>query len=209
LKTSREERRSSSIQNQFNANKTYNFIFGFILLYVFWASTFYHASLTSLAHKFDYSAVFSFVLFPVMFFSHRWWLIWRNKPPHTQKRGLTVGFISTFLIANVVLTFLMPKGKESVAVLILILIFFGYAFITAIVEQDNPKLNYLILSIVSVLLALVGFEFDKYKVLCNPDSYFQPHSLWNVFIGISAFYFFLYMRSEHKLAGLIYKDIIK
>ena len=209
LKKSWEERYSSNTLNLITANKTYSFIFGFILLYVFGASTFYHASLINLAHKLDHSSVFCFTLFPVMFFLNRWWFIWHSKYTQTQKRGSIVVFISTFLITNILLAILTPKGNQSVTALILILIFLGSAIATTITEPDNPKRNNLILSIVSVPVALVWFEFDKYKVLCNPKSYFQLHSLWNLFIGISAFYFFLYMHNEYKPAALINNDRIK
>ena len=38
--------------------------------------------------------------------------------------------------------------------------------------------------------------FDKYKIICNPESYFQPHALWNLIIGIAALFFYYYMSSE-------------
>ncbi len=187
----------------------YCFLFAFILFYVFFASVFYHASLINIAHKFDYSAVFSFSLFPVMFFLHRQWLSRNNKLLSPKKRKTFIIFFSTFLAVNILLTFLIPKGKESIAVLVIISIFLALTFATVITEPGNSGKHYLILSVVSILIALLWFEFDKNKILCNPDSYFQPHSLWNLFIGFSAFYFYLYMRREHQSAALINNDIIK
>lgn len=205
LKTTRNERYISSSNGPLPASNGYSTLFGFILLYVFAASTFYHASLISLAHKLDYSAVFSFSLFPILFLLNRWWLSRNKMLLNTQKRKSTAIFFSAFLAANLLLTFLTPKGKESLIAIILVMIFLGLAIATVLFEKDNPNMNYLILSISSVLIAVLWFELDKYKILCNPKSYFQTHSLWNIFIGISAFYFYLYIRSEHNSGALIIK----
>ncbi len=183
----------------------YRYLFGFILFYVFCASTFYHASLINLAHKFDYSAVFSFSLFPVMFFLHRRWLGRSKNLSPAQKWKSFAIFFSAFLAVNLLLSFLLPKGKESIAALVIIVIFLGLTFATVIAEPDNPGRHSLILSVISILIALLWFEFDKNKILCNPNSYFQPHSLWNLFIGLSAFYFYLYIRSERNSGALIVK----
>lgn len=171
-------------------------LFGLILLYVFCASAFYHASLINLAHKLDYSAVFAFSVFPVLYFLYHRWLN-RSKLPVTQKWKSIAQFFLAFLAINLLLNFLTPNGKETMTASILVLLFFALAAATLIAEPDNPKRNWLILSVVSVLVAVVWFEFDKYKILCNTNSFLQPHGLWNLFVGLSAFYFFLYMRSEH------------
>lgn len=207
LKKSREERYSSDTYNLIMANKTYSFLFGFVLLYVFAASSFYHASLISPAHTLDYSAVFSFSLFPAMFLLYRRWFRRKNKLFNTQRRKSIALFFSAFLTVIFLLTFFLPQGKEKVAVLVLIMIFFGFAFFELKNNPDNSKRHYLVLSIASVLIGLLCFEFDRNKILCNPGSYFQMHSLWNLFIGVSAFYFFLYMRSERTPATSISNDV--
>ena len=196
LKTSWEERFKRNSHDLVTVNTVYCFLFGLILLYVFFASSFYHTSLINIAHKLDYSAVFAFSLFPIIFFLHRRYLNHNSKLLSSQKRKLTILFFSTYLLANLLLAFLIPRGKESLAALILIQIFLGLAFFAAIDKSGKQGRFYLALSIVSVLIAFIWFEIDKYKILCNPNSYFQPHSLWNLFIGISAYNFYLYIRSE-------------
>ena len=181
LKTSWKQRYIISSPDHLAVSNGYAILLGFILLYVFGASTFYHASLISLAHKLDYSAVFSFSLFPIVFLLNRWWLSRNSMLLNTQKRKSATTFFSAFLAANLLLTFLTPKGKESLIAIILVMIFLGLAIATVLIEKDNPKLNCLILSISSVLMAVLWFELDKYKILCNPKSYFQPHSFWNMF----------------------------
>lgn len=203
FKTVWEERFKRNTHDLVTVNTAYGFLFGLVLLYVFFASSFYHASLINLAHKLDYSAVFAFSLFPTIFFLHRRILSKKKQLRASQKRGLTFLFFCTYVLAMFLLSFLIPRGKESLAALILIQIFLGLAFFAVISKSNKHGRIYLVLSVVSVLIALICFEFDKYKILCNPNSYFQTHSLWNLFIGLSAFYFYLYIRSGPDSGALI------
>lgn len=180
-------------------------LFSIVLLYVFIASTFYHASLIGIAHTLDYSAVFSFSLFPVMFFPYQWWLLKKKILSNTERRKSEIRFLLVFSGANLGLALLTPKGKEQIVAILLVLLFLISAIITVIVEKHKPGANYLIYTIIAVIAAVILFEFDKYKIICNPKSFFQPHSLWNIFIGISAFWFYLYMRSETTPGALIVK----
>ena len=89
----------------------------------------------------------------------------------------------------------LVTGKEALVAMILFFLFLAAGFVTFITQKYKPGSQYLLYSVISVMVAAIWFEFDKYKIICNPKSFFQPHSLWNVFIGISAFWFYLYMRS--------------
>lgn len=183
----------------YSFNKTYfvpEFIFGFVLLYVFCASSFYHASLIKPALKLDYSAVYFFSLFPVLYFSSKWSLINNSKQLRISNKALTIAFYSIYIIIALLLSFYTPKGNEHNVIFINILIFFSFTITAVLAKPLKDNLNYLVLSIGCIMVALVWFELDKYRVLCNPDSYFQPHSLWNLFIALSGFYFYVYIRSE-------------
>lgn len=183
----------------YSFNKTYflpEVFFGFVLLYVFCASSFYHASLIKPALKLDYSAVYFFSLFPAMYFSCRWLLISKGKQLRISNKALTIVFYSIYIIIALLLSFYTPKGEEHIVIFINILIFFSVSAATAVTTPQKNNLNHLLLSIVCIVVALVWFELDKYRVLCNPDSYFQPHSFWNLFIALSGFYFYVYMRNE-------------
>lgn len=172
------------------------FIFGVVLLYVFCASSFYHASLIKPALKLDYSAVYFFSLFPVLYFSSKWSLTKNSKRLRISNKALTIASYSIYVIIALLLSFYTPKGNEHIVIFINILIFFSFTVTTVLAKPLKDNLNYLGLSIVCIMVSLVWFELDKYRVLCNPDSYFQPHSFWNLFIALSGFYFYVYIRSE-------------
>ena len=186
-----------------NAYTGYKVLFGFVLLYVFLVSTFYHASLIHVALRLDYSGVYLISLFPLMYFSPRWsesrMAKWRLK-----QLAFTRLLFSTFLILWLLLSFLIPSGKLSIATVVIIFACVAVAFTIDKANHSKSNLLYLVLSILSVLIAALCFEFDKYKVLCNPESYIQPHALWNVFIGIAALFFYLYMCNENNKES-IYK----
>lgn len=165
----------------------------------------YRASLIGIAHTLDYSAVFSFSLFPFMFFLHQWWLLKKKTLSISERRKSEIRFLLIFFSANLGLALLTPKGKEQMVAILLVLLFLISAIITVIIEKHKPGTNYLIYTIIAVIAAVILFEFDKYKIMCNPKSFFQPHSLWNIFIGLSAFWFYLYMRSETTPGALIVK----
>jgi hypothetical protein len=188
----------------YSFNKTYlvpELIFGFVLLYVFCASSFYHASLIKPALKLDYSAVYFFSLFPVLYFSSKWSLINNSKQLRISNKVLTIAFYSIYIVIAILLSFYTPKGKEHIVIFINILIFFSFTVAAVFAKLQRDNLNYLVLSIVCIMVALVWFELDKYRVLCDPDSYFQPHSFWNLFIALSGFYFYVYIRSESMTAA--------
>ncbi|MDB5281993.1 MAG: hypothetical protein JWO06_1068, partial [Bacteroidota bacterium] len=78
--------------------------------------------------------------------------------------------------------------------IIILLILFG--LVVEIKDRGKTNHYYLLTSVASILFAVMWFGFDIHKVFCNPDSYIQPHSLWHLFSGIAAFYFYMYIRSE-------------
>lgn len=178
------------------ANPFYSITLGGIMLYIFCASTFFHSSLISFASRLDFSSVYSLSLFPLMYFTHRVWLLSIGVPSNVKHTKSTTTVVAVFTSAYLLLTFFLPHGIENFTVLgiIFTIIVFGI-----IVEKRDPgKTNkyYLMASIGSILIAVMWFGFDVYKILCNENSWIQPHSLWHLFAGISVFYFYMYIRSE-------------
>ncbi len=191
-----KDQRNQKRYNLVSANPFYSIMFGFILLYIFCASVFFHSSLIHFASELDFSAVYSLSLFPLMYFSHRVWLLAIGVPSNVRHTKSTVTVISAFSILYLLLTFFLPDGTQNYVVLtiILLLVLFGI-----IVERKDPgRTNhyYLLASIGYILFAVMWFVFDVYKIICNPNSWIQPHSLWHFCSGVSAFYFYMYIRSE-------------
>jgi hypothetical protein len=177
-------------------NPYYSFLFGGILLYIFCASVFFHASLIHFASELDFSAVYSLSLFPLMYFSHRVWLLRIGVPSNQKHPRSTWTLIILFILSYLGMTLFLKEGMRDYVVLGIII---SLAFLGFFVERhDRGKTNhyYLITAIVSILFAVMWFIFDIHKVMCDSNSIIQPHSLWHLFSGIAAFYFYMYIRSE-------------
>ena len=198
------EKHNHSAGKLIPAYRAYKVLFGFILLYVFCMSTFYHASLITVALWLDYSGVYLISLFPLMYFSPRWsesrMAKWRLK-----QQAFTRLLFLAYLIVWLLLSFLIPSGKLGILIVVIIFVCVAVAYTITKAHRGKANLQCLVLSILSVLLAALCFVFDKYQLFCNPESYVQPHALWNVFIGIAALFFFLYMCSEKDKESVVIK----
>lgn len=182
--------------NLVSANPFYSITLGGILIYIFCASTFFHSSLIGFASKLDFSAVYSLSLFPLMYFSHRVWLLLIGVPSNVKHTKSTATVITIASALYILLTFFLPHGTENYTVLSIIVLIAVFGFVVETRDRGRTNHRYLLVSIGCIAMAVMWFAFDIYKVLCVPDSYIQPHSLWHLFAGISVFYFYMYIRSE-------------
>ena len=183
--------------NLITAHSFYSFTLSAISLYTFCGSTFYHSSLIESASKIDFSAVYSVSLFPLMYFTHRIFLTIVNLPTNTiHKKGL-IFLLSTFTLIYLLLTFVFTMKYIHEIVLVFIVLTGVFGFILEKIDKGKTNKLYLILMVITISIAVIFFKLDIEKIFCNPDSYFQPHSIWHLFNGFAVFYFYLYIRSEN------------
>lgn len=183
--------------NIVSANPFYSTLLGFILLYIFGASVFFHSSLIHFAAQLDFSAVYALTLYPLMYFAHRVWLLRIGVPSNQRHPRSRRILITTFILAYLLLTFFMPNSIKLYAELSMIIFL---VILGIIVEHsaDPGKTNhyYLLASSSCILLGVTSYAIDVKKLLCNPGSIMQPHSIWHLFSGLAIFYFYMYIRSE-------------
>ena len=113
--------------NIISANPYYSFLLGGILLYMFVASVFFHASLIHFASELDFSAVYSLSLFPLMYFVHRVWLLQIGLPSNIRHPRSMWTLIILFIVSYLCMTFFLPQSIRDKVVLgiIIALIFPG------------------------------------------------------------------------------------
>lgn len=185
--------------NSFNlitANPYYSILLGFVSIYTFLCSTFFHSSLISVASNLDFSAVYSIALFPMMYYSHRILLLVRKKSTHEKHPKEVKLLIAIFSVIYVLLTFFgMDYVHPIVFTFILLTALGGFYLERKEPNKSNPF--YLILMVVFISIALFLFEMDNAELICNPDSFIQPHSLWHIFNSMTVYYIYLYFRSEN------------
>lgn len=186
--------------NLITANPFYSWVLGFVSIYTFVCSTFFHSSLIEVASDLDFSAVYSISLFPLMYFSHRFILLMRGKPSNEKHPYETRWLVFLFTLIYILLTFVISMKYVHPIVL---------GFITStgvlgyILEKKDPNKTtkaYLLFMVIFITAAMIFFKMDIAKIGCNPDSFIQPHSLWHILNSFAVFYFYLYIRSENYVA---------
>jgi len=191
------DRRKPKPFNLITANPYYSILLGLISIYTFLSSTFYHSSLISVASKLDFSAVYSISLFPLMYYAHRIVLIKRNKATNIKHPNEVKVIIFIFSIIYLLLTFLVPLEYVHPIVLSFIVLTGLGGFYLEKIQPNKTNKAYLLLMVLTISIAVVLFKMDYTKIACNPDSFFQAHSLWHIFNSFTVFYIYLYFRSEN------------
>lgn len=182
--------------NLITAHPFYSFTLAAVSLYTFCGSTFYHSSLIDAASKIDFSAVYSVSLFPLMYFTHRILLLIGKLPSYTVHRKGLIFLLSTFTSIYLLLTFVFSMHYIHEIVLVFIIMTGVFGVILEKADKGKSNKLYLSLTIIAITIAVIFFKLDIEKVLCNPDSFLQPHSIWHLCNGLAVFYFYLYIRSE-------------
>lgn len=183
--------------NLITANPFYSLFLGGISFYTFSCSTLFHASLIEMASDLDFSAVYSISLYPLMYFIHRIWMLSIGVSTHVRHVKSMIFMILFFTIIYLLLTFAIPMHFIHEIV-------FGFILSTLILgfyleRRDPGKTNRFYLNATGFFIgvAVLFFKLDTAKLLCNPDSFIQPHSIWHLCNGIAVFYLYLYLRSEN------------
>lgn len=171
-------------------NLIHKTVFALVLLYIFIASSLYHSLLTKSSLKMDYSAVYFFSLFPVMYFNYQWLI---TNPNFTKQKSIFLIYI-IYLGTCICLSIYAPIGKEELVTFACIVLFF--AFVAYFFKQKRTDFKYVFLSVGCIIVGLFWFELDKYLAVNYPNNSFRTHSLWNLFIGFSGFYFYIFIRNQ-------------
>jgi hypothetical protein len=182
--------------NLITANRFYSFTLAAIAFYTFASSTLFHSSLIEFCSKMDFSAVYSITLFPLMYFTHRVTLRMRGKPSNVRYSRERLVLIAIFSAIYVAFTLTLNMHIVHPAVGSIIVLTLGFGVYLERKDPGNTNKDYLIATIVTILLAGLFFELDIKHILCNNYMHLTPHSLWHLFNGAAIFFFYLYIRSE-------------
>lgn len=171
-------------------NLIHKIAFALVLTYIFVASSLYHSLLTKITLKIDYSAVYFFSLFPIMYFSYQWF----HRKSHFTKQISCVLVYTIYLSICIVLSIYAPIGKEELVTFACIVLFFSA--VAYFLKQRRTNFQYVFLSVGCIIIGLFWFELNKFLTIHYSNSCFRTHSLWNLFIGLSGFYFYIFIRDQ-------------
>lgn len=183
--------------NLITANPFYSLVLAATSFYTFACSTFFHSSLIETASDLDFSAVYSISLFPMLYFSHRFILLKRNKATNIKHPVETKWLVVIFTTIYLLLTFVVSMDYVHQIVVSFIIATGSLGYFLESKDPGKTNKAYLLFMVIFITIAIIFFKLDIAKIGCNPDSFIQPHSIWHIGNSLAVFYFYLYIRSEN------------
>lgn len=165
----------------------YSLVFGICLLFLFAASTLYHASLLKLFSAMDLTGVFACALLPIWFGIHR--LARAKRLPLSNAMAMVL-FVASVAVSSIIgqqeLGFYMLPLYVSMAIVLVLWFEYQYAV------ESQKAWWWIIVPFGAASGAM--FMLDRYY--CDPQSYIQLHSIWHVCAALSAYAFYRYLLSS-------------
>ena len=186
--------------NLLSHHPVYVRLYALFCLLVALGSTFFHASLIMPAQQFDMAGVNAMTLFPLSYNGHRLWQRYRHGD-QTKAASLNSLYLFTgfFALSTLVLS-LLKWQLNAVLVIGLLSLCNALTTIALAWRSPHPAFSPYLWGAALLLLGSGSFYIlDMKKVFCDEYSWFQPHSVWHIGAGGSAWLFFRYIESEGKL----------
>lgn len=149
-------------------------------------SAFFHASLTLVGQFFDVFGMYLLTSFMLVYALTRLF---------TWHYGIT---IFTYVLANVFLSGLLIEVPETRRYAFAVVLLLAIIFEIVVRRLRAPQIEVWWWNS-GLLLFLIGYViwiFDNTKLLCNPDSLLQGHSIWHILGAVAVFCLFRYYHSE-------------
>lgn len=180
---------------------SYSMVLGSVMIYLAFASFFYHAALIEFSRRLDITGVVASCIIPFSYSVLRLYgLINFRESELFYLRTYKIHIISA--IAACILFFISDfHGREVTAALITMIALVGTY--TQIKFKPRVKIGYFIAAIASIIVSTALWLLDK-ELVCDPTSVFQLHALWHILTGISVFLIYTFFRTE-----LLFKHHIK
>lgn len=166
---------------------------GFSLIYLCFGSSFFHASMTWTGQRVDMNATYAVCLSCLAISSYYYFQL------HFTSWIKTL----YILVLSLLVIFFVYLHLHVSSMILLPLFIILILFFTLINYNRNKKalsIQFAWLSLLFVIGAFILRTLDILKIVCNPTSVFQGHSLWHIFTGLSAFFLFWFFYSENENA---------
>jgi hypothetical protein len=169
-----------------------SFFFGCCLVYLCFGSAFFHASLTWPGQRVDMNGTYSISIALLGISLYR--LFGKNQTQSFKRVLLAILFLTVLLCVELHLLIssfvLLPLMILSIVII---------TIINAIQNKSQFNAQPAFLSLLSLMIACVLRVLDVKKIGCDPLSFYQGHSLWHIFTGLSAFLLYWFYRTENTL----------
>lgn len=167
----------------------WSYLYAAALIATFLCSGFFHASLSRFAEWLDLAAVFASVWIPVCFCFHRLY------SHHRKRSGPVVPWLSLYfvlLLLSCLSIFRINAWWTFPAAILLVGL--SSAWLQS-AGRFPGGWKWVVASILMTLFAAMWFIFDIRRILCDSESWLQPHALWHLFDAAAAGCFYGFMRT--------------
>lgn len=188
------DRKKNHPRNTIEADPSWSFAYGFTGIFLFLGSSLFHASLTTEMEYLDLAGVYMLCFFPLAF-NFRWIIaLHKGRKRLAKTRWVLTGWLALCFILPVFMYEIPVHGIIFVSIALVAgsLIYLEWKF------HERTNKWFLVLSMVFILGAMSFFAMDVSRWWCNPYGWFQPHAIWHLLAAGSAFFFYLYARSERR-----------
>ena len=170
-----------------------SFFYGMSLVYLCIGSSFFHASLTWLGQRVDMNGTYSICIALLGISLYR--AFSRRDSSIAFKRIMIVVLFFTVLLF-VELHLLISSIVLLPLIILLTTIFSSINYLR---NKSQLHASFALLSLVLLIAACILRVLDVEKVGCDPASFYQGHSVWHIFTGMSSFFLYWFYRSERTI----------
>eukprot|EP01083_Nonionella_stella_P026667 73471_1 len=194
----------SAIFKSYRTNSQYpvwSLLYGLSMIYVGIGSFFYHASLKHLAQITDVAAIYAVLIYFHVFLCYKFIVcyLYRHNMPHDPEWMSYLCFCLCIVLD--VFAFKYKTRFDSTKVLpisgIIIVIKCLYFIVVNRQKQNAKTFSSLYFGVVALLMIVTGFGIRQMdKIYCNPDSWFQLHSLFHIMVAVGLLFAYLMLRYD-------------
>jgi hypothetical protein len=178
--------------NLLTQHPIFSFITGISMVYLFFGSGLFHASMTRIGQWADMSATYCCMVAVTGIALYR---LFQRMIPGTNLAPVFIGLILLTDILMTIFKWHIPATPVMAGIILVIT-----TSIIAFTIAYGPKQNLLLAlsSLVCMVLAIILRTLDVQKIWCYPDSLiWQGHAVWHVLCALSLFLVYIYYRSEN------------
>lgn len=183
--------------NLLTQHPVFSFITGASMVYLFFGSGFFHASMTRMGQWADMSATYSCMCAVTGI------ALYKLFQRMIGGKNLAPVFIGLILLADILMTVFKwhISANPAMAGFIIVITTSVIAFTVAYRPKQNLLLG--VGSMLCIVLAVTLRILDVQKIWCYPDSLiWQGHAAWHVLCALSLFLLYIYFRSENTNTSL-------
>lgn len=171
----------------------FSVMFGLSMVYLFFGSFLYHASLTSYFQKLDQTGLYSVIVMIITFNLYKIFPLVRIKGQWKSSHALMVAFAVGF--NYLIFTRLWLVNINLLFPTLVLVVFLTSIYYLLFVNREHYFTNYMWAAFAILLLAGIIWILDRTNTVCSPQSIFQGHALWHILTAASVFFIYLYYRS--------------